>query len=103
MMVQERRGSGLKAEWEQNGPIIVSIDIDRCGRGRADFERSDLVEQEAWLAMADGGAARLRTHFAAWLAEARRHCPGRAAAFRLDSLAQAARDLTARIRALGAR
>lgn len=100
MIVQQRRGGELQVGWEQGGSVIVSIDIDRCGDPDEDFERSDRIGQTRWLAMADGGAARLRADFAGWLAEARRLCPRRAAAFRLDRLAPAARDFTARLRAL---
>jgi hypothetical protein len=100
MMVQERHGDELQVGWEQGGSVIFSIDIDRCGDPDEDFERSGRVAQSEWLAMADGGAARLRAGFAGWLAEARRLCPRRAAAFRLTALPAAARDFTARIRAL---
>ncbi|MEA3017834.1 MAG: hypothetical protein QOI38_2556 [Sphingomonadales bacterium] len=103
MIVQERRGDALQVGWEQGGSVIVSIDIDRCGDPDEDFERSDRIGEAQWLAMADGGAARLRADFSGWLAEARRLCPRRAAAFRLAALAAAARDFTARLRALGAR
>jgi hypothetical protein len=103
MIVQERRGSELEVDWEQGGSVIVSIDIESCGAGDEDFERSDAIALDQWLAMPDAGAARLRSDFTAWLAEARRLCPRRTAPFRLDRLAPAARDFTARVRALGGR
>ncbi|HEX8655414.1 MAG TPA: hypothetical protein VF693_09355 [Allosphingosinicella sp.] len=100
MIVQERRGGELQVHWEQGGPVIFSIDIESCGGRDEDFERSARVGQAQWLAMADAGAARLRADFTAWLAEARRICPRRAAALRLSRLEAAARDFTARLRAL---
>ena len=102
-LVQETRRGTMQADWEQGGAVIVSIDLRRCGRGGEDFERGYSIPQSQWLALPDGGAARLQADFSAWLREAGRACRQRAAALRLDRLAPAARDFTARVRALGAR
>jgi|GEM_PF-2746786 len=100
VLVQETRGGTLQAEWDQGGPVMVSIDIEDCTGEDEDFSSGYRVPEAEWLALADGGAARLRTGFEAWLAEARRSCPRRVSHFRLDGLAGASRDFTARIRAL---
>jgi hypothetical protein len=101
VLVQEKSGGELSAEWEQGGPVVVSIDIARCGGRGEDFERGYSIAQAEWLALPDGGAPRLQADFAAWLAEAGRSCRRRVSPFRLHHLATAARDFSARVQALG--
>ena len=100
ILVQEKRGDTLQADWDQSGPVTVSIDIEDCTGEDEDFSRGYQVAEADWLAQADGGAARLQADFVAWLAEARRSCPRSASRFRLDGLARAAGDFTSRVRAL---
>lgn len=103
MLVQETRAGTLQADWDQGGAVSVSIDIRGCGPDGEDFERGYSLDLDQWLALADGGGGRLRADFSAWLAEARRVCRRRVSGFRLDRIAPAARDFTARLRALGTR
>ena len=99
ILAQETGAGRLEAEWEQGGPVIVSIDIADCGGEDEDFERSSSVAPAQWLALPCGGA-RLQADFAAWLAEAQRTCRRKASSFRLDDLDRAAGAFTARVRAL---
>jgi hypothetical protein len=64
----------VQARWTQGGPIVVSINIDRCV-GDQDFEASYSVEPKRLLQLSRRDVqARLRADVIAWLGQANLVC-----------------------------
>jgi hypothetical protein len=86
--------------WTQGGPIVVSINIEKCV-GEDDFEASYSVEPSRWLQSSRRAVQmRLRTDLTAWLGQAKLACGSTTAIedFKIDSLDAAASDFTDRLR-----
>jgi hypothetical protein len=102
ILAQETAAGTLEANWEEGGPVHVSIRIRDCRDEDRDFQQHYRVPVERWLQLRGGGGRRLEADFAAWLAQARLECRNgtRLDAFRLDRIRPAAAEFTARLRIL---
>jgi hypothetical protein len=100
ILAQETAAGTLDANWEEGGPVHVSIRIKDCRDEDHDFRQRYRVPVERWLRLPRGGGRRLEADFATWLAQARLECgeATRLDAFRLDSIRAAAAEFTARVR-----
>ena len=100
ILTQGEEPNTLQASWTQGGPIVVSINIEKCS-GEDDFEASYSVEARRWLQLSRHAVQmRLRADVSAWLDQAKLACGSTPAieAFKIDSLDAAASDFADRLR-----
>lgn len=100
VLAQEHAAGTLEVNWEQGGPVHVSVRIEDCRDEDEEFRQRYSVPLERWVRLPGGGGRRLEADFAAWLAQARLECRDgtRIDAFRLDRIRAAAAEFTARVR-----
>lgn len=102
ILTQGEEPNTLQASWAQGGPVVVSINIEKCS-GEDDFKASYSVEAKRWLQLSRHAIQmRLRADVNAWLGQAKLACGSTPAinAFKIDSLEAAASDFTDRLRYL---
>lgn len=90
----------LQASWTQGGPVVISIDIEKCW-GESDFQASYSVEVKRWLQLSRRAVQkRLRADVIAWLGQAKLSCESTLAinTFRIDGLDAAVSNFTDRLR-----
>lgn len=100
ILIQGEEPNTLQVSWTQGGPVVVSINIEKCS-GEDDFEASYSVEARHWLQLSRYAIhMRLRADVSAWLGQAKLACGSTPAfkAFKIDSLDAAASDFTDRLR-----
>jgi hypothetical protein len=100
ILTQGEEPNKLQARWTQGGPVVVSINIEKCSGDDA-FEAFYSVDPMRWLQMSRRTMRmRLRADVVTWLAQAKLACHATSAvdAFKIDSLDAAATDFSDRLR-----
>jgi hypothetical protein len=103
MLTQENEAGELSADWDEGGPVLISVRIQSCYSDDKDFHRSYSFPTARWNALSAGEVAdRLESDFRTWLKQARLGCREgkRTARFKMAGLRSAARDFSERLRYL---
>ncbi|SDA25214.1 hypothetical protein [Sphingomonas sp. NFR15] len=100
VLTQGEEPNTLQARWTDGGPVVVSINIEKCS-GENDFEAVYSVEVARWLRLSQREVQkRLRSDMTTWLDQARLACrsPAVVTAFKMTDLDRAAMDFTERLK-----
>ena len=100
ILVQENAAGQLSADWDEGGPVTISVKISDCHGDDEDFFKSYSIPTGRWHRLSAGQAAdRLEGDFRAWLGQARLACRDtvRLDLFRMERMRAAAKDFVARV------
>ena len=100
---QENAAGELSADWDEGGPVQLSVKIKSCYADDEDFHQSYSIPTARWHALSPNDVAdRLESDFATWLGQAKLACRGtaRLELFKPAKLRAAAKDFAARVRYL---
>jgi hypothetical protein len=103
ILSQENAAGELSADWDQGGPVLISIKIKSCYSEDEDFHQSYPIPAVRWHALSPSEVAdRLEADFGTWLSQAKLACREtvRLELFRMARLRPAAKDFAARLRYL---
>jgi hypothetical protein len=103
ILTQENAAGELSADWDEGGPVRISVRIRSCYSDDEDFHQSYSVPTVRWHALSPGEVAdRLEADFGAWLGQAQSACreTARLELFKMARLRAAAKDFAARLRYL---